>query len=51
MSSHADSKRTSVSHEKSIQRRVSTHEKNLSQYLADRAFARFCREHNAKVGA
>lgn len=51
MATHTDSKRTEHSHDRAVVRRISQHEKNLERYLADRAFARFCREHNAKVGA
>ena len=47
---HHDSKRTSRSHEQSIQRRISTHEKNLDRHLADRAFKRLMAEFNQKTG-
>ena len=47
---HHDSKRTSRSHEQSIQRRISTHEKNLDRHLADRAFKRLMAEFNQKAG-
>lgn len=45
---HHDSKRTSRSHEQSIQRRISTHEKNLDRHLADRAFRRLMLEVNGR---
>lgn len=46
---HHDSKRTSRSHEQSIQRRISTHEKNLDRHLTDRAFKRLMAEFNQKA--
>ena len=46
---HHDSKRTSRSHEQSIQRRISTHEKNLDRYLAERAFKRLMAEFNVNA--
>ena len=45
---HHDSKRTDRSHEQSIQRRISTHEKDLDRHLADRAFRRLMLEVNGR---
>lgn len=46
-----DSNRTERSHDTSISRRVSRHEKDLSRYLADKAFRSLMAEHNTKAGA
>lgn len=45
---YSDSKRTDRSHDKSIQRRISRHEKDLNQYLAERAFKRLMVEVNGR---
>jgi len=48
MATHTDSKRTIVSHDKAVVRRISQHEKNLERYLADRAFKRLMVEVNGR---
>lgn len=48
MATHIDSKRTIVSHDRAVVRRISQHEKNLERYLADRAFKRLMVEVNGR---
>lgn len=44
----ADSNRTEQAHDKSIQRRISRHEKDLDKYFAERAFRRLMVEVNGR---
>ena len=47
---HHDSKRTDVSHDKAVTRRVEKKRRALEQHLADRAMRRLFAEINAKAG-